>query len=315
MGGGKKVPMLSFLIRRLLQTIPTVLAVVLLVFVLFSVVPGSIVSSMSDDADPQVELRLKKQLGLDDPVYVRFGAYIAKLATGDFGTSFRTREPVTAMIAKRAWPTLQLIFTAMAFSVLLGVPLGFIAALRPGGLVDSAAMVLAVSGLSIAKFWLGLVMMYVFALKLGWLPSFGYGDGGLKYLLLPAVTLGVSPMALFARTTRAAVLEIMTADFVRTARSKGMSETRVVKWHVMRNALVIILTTVGLQFGGLMGQAVVVEKLFSWPGIGSLLVDSVLQRDIPAVQGSILVVVLAFLAINLLIDLLYGVIDPRIRYA
>lgn len=307
--------MLSFLLRRLLQTIPTVLAVVLLVFVLFSVVPGSIVTSMSDDADPQVELRLKKQLGLDDPVYMRFGAYIAKLATGDFGTSFRTREPVTAMIAKRAWPTLQLIFAAMAFSVVIGVPLGFIAALKPGGIVDTLAMVVAVSGLSIAKFWLGLVLMYLFALKLGWLPSFGYGDGGLKYLLLPAVTLGVSPMALFARTTRAAVLEIMTADFVRTARSKGMSETRVVKWHVMRNALVIILTTVGLQFGGLMGQAVVVEKLFSWPGIGSLLVDSVLQRDIPAVQGSILVVVLAFLAINLLIDVLYGVIDPRIRYA
>lgn len=307
--------MLSFVIRRLLQTIPTVLAVVLMIFVLFSVVPGSIVSSMSDDADPQVELRMKKQLGLDDPVYVRFGVYIAKLATGDFGTSFRTREPVTAMIAKRAWPTLQLICAAMAFAVLLGVPLGFVAALRPGGIVDTLAMVLAVSGLSIAKFWLGLVLMYLFALKLGWLPSFGYGDGGPKYLLLPALTLGVSPMALFARTTRAAVLEIMTADFVRTARSKGMSESRVVKWHVMRNALVIILTTVGLQFGGLMGQAVVVEKLFSWPGIGSLLVDSVLQRDIPAVQGSILVVVLAFLAINLLIDVLYGVIDPRIRYA
>ncbi|MCK1313751.1 ABC transporter permease [Bradyrhizobium sp. 23] len=307
--------MLSFLFRRLLQTIPTVLAVVALVFVLFSVVPGSIVSSMSDDADPQVELRMKKQLGLDDPVYVRFGAYIAKLATGDFGTSFRTREPVTFMIAKRIWPTLQLIFTAMAFSVVIGVPLGFIAALKPGGIVDTLAMVVAVSGLSIAKFWLGLLLMYLFALKLGWLPSFGYGDGGLKYLILPAVTLGVSPMALFARTTRAAVLEIMTADFVRTARSKGMSETRVVKWHVMRNALVIILTTVGLQFGGLMGQAVVVEKLYSWPGIGSLLVDSVLQRDIPAVQGSILVVVLSFLAINLLIDVLYGVIDPRIRYA
>jgi len=307
--------MLSFLFRRLLQTIPTVLAVVALVFVLFSVVPGSIVSSMSDDADPQVELRMKKQLGLDDPVYVRFGAYIAKLATGDFGTSFRTREPVTFMIAKRIWPTLQLIFTAMAFSVVIGVPLGFIAALKPGGIVDTLAMVVAVSGLSIAKFWLGLVLMYLFALKLGWLPSFGYGDGGLKYLILPAVTLGVSPMALFARTTRAAVLEIMTADFVRTARSKGMSETRVVKWHVMRNALVIILTAIGLQFGALMGQAVVVEKLFSWPGIGSLLVDSVLQRDIPAVQGSILVVVLSFLAINLLIDVLYGVIDPRIRYA
>ncbi len=309
------MPMLSFLFRRLLQTIPTVLAVVALVFVLFSVVPGSIVSSMSDDSDPQVELRMKKQLGLDDPVYVRFGVYIAKLATGDFGTSFRTREPVTTMIAKRIWPTLQLIVAAMAFAVVIGVPLGFVAALKPGGIVDTLAMVVAVSGLSIAKFWLGLVLMYFFALKLGWLPSFGYGDGGLKYLILPAVTLGVSPMALFARTTRAAVLEIMTADFVRTARSKGMSETRVVKWHVMRNALVIILTTVGLQFGALMGQAVVVEKLFSWPGIGSLLVDSVLQRDIPAVQGSILVVVLSFLAINLLVDVLYGVIDPRIRYA
>lgn len=307
--------MLAFLFRRLLQAIPTALAVVALVFVLFSVVPGSIVSSMSDDSDPQVELRMKKQLGLDQPVYVRFGTYIAGLATGNLGTSFRTREPVTTMIAKRLWPTLQLVFAAMAFSVVIGVPLGFIAALRPGGVVDTLAMVVAVSGLSIAKFWLGLVLMYVFALKLGWLPSFGYGDGGLKNLILPAMTLGVSPMALFARTTRAAVLEIMTADFVRTARSKGMSETRVVKWHVMRNALVIILTTVGLQFGALMGQAVVVEKLFSWPGIGSLLVDSVLQRDIPAVQGSILVVVLAFLAINLLIDLLYGVIDPRIRYA
>jgi peptide/nickel transport system permease protein len=258
---------------------------------------------------------MKKQLGLDDPVYIRFGGYIGRLAMGDFGTSFRTREPVTSMIAKRMWPTLQLIFAAIVLAIAIGVPLGFIAALQPGSIVDTISMVVAVSGLSIAKFWLGLLLMYVFALKLGWLPSFGYGDGGLKYLILPAVTLGVSPMALLARTTRAAVLEIMTADFVRTARSKGMSETRVVKWHVMRNALVLILTTIGLQFGALMGQAVVVEKLFSWPGIGSLLVDSVLQRDIPAVQGSILVVVLFFLTINTLIDVLYGVIDPRIRYA
>jgi len=307
--------MLSFAIRRILQTIPTVLAVVLVVFVLFSIVPGSIVTNMSDDGDPQIAERMKKQLGLDQPVYVRFGTYIAKLAMGDFGTSFRTREPVTTMIAKRSWPTLQLVFAAMAFAVVIGVPLGFIAALKPGGIIDTFSMFVAVSGLSMAKFWLGLLLMYLFALKLGWLPSFGYGDGSLKYLILPAVTLGVSPISLLARTTRAAVLEIMSADFVRTARSKGMSETRVVKWHVTRNALVIILTTVGLQFGALMGQAVVVEKLFSWPGLGSLLVDSVLQRDVPAVQGSILVVVFFFLAINLVIDLLYGVIDPRIRYS
>lgn len=310
--------MLSFVLRRILQTVPTVLAVVLVVFVLFSVVPGSIVSSMSDDGrgptDPAVVERMKKQLGLDDPVHVRFGKYIARLATGDFGTSFRTREPVGTMIAKRMWPTLQLVFAAMMFAIAVGVPLGFVAALRPGGIVDTVSMVVAVSGLSMAKFWLGLLLMYLFALKLGWLPSFGYGDGSFKYLILPAVTLGVSPMALLARTTRAAVLEIMTADFVRTARSKGMSEFRVLEWHVMRNALVIILTTIGLQFGALMGQAVVVEKLFSWPGIGSLLVDSVLQRDVPAVQGSILVIVLFFLTVNTLVDAAYAVIDPRIRF-
>jgi ABC-type dipeptide/oligopeptide/nickel transport system permease component len=263
--------------------------------------------------DVQVMERMKKELGLDDPVHVRFTTYLGKLARGDLGTSFRTREPVTSMLAKRMWPTLQLIFAAMLLAIVLGIPLGFVAALKPGGIVDMASMVVAVSGLSMPKFWLGLLLMYLFALTLGWLPSFGYGEP--KYLILPAVALGVSPMALLARTTRAAVLEIMTADYVRTARSKGMSEARVVEWHVMRNALVLILTTIGLQFGALMGQAVVVEKLFSWPGIGSLLVDSVQQRDIPAVQGSILVAVLFFLIINMLVDLLYVVIDPRIKYA
>ncbi len=158
--------------------------------------------------------------------------------------------------------------------------------MRPGGVIDAASMFTAVSGLSIPKFWFGLLLMYLFALKLGWFPTFGYG--GWWYLVLPAVTLGVSPLALLARTTRAAVLEVINADFVRTARSKGMSETRVVRWHVVRNVAVIVLTTLGLQFGSLMGQAVVVEKLFSWPGIGSLLVDSVFARDIPAVQGCIL---------------------------
>ena len=174
-------------------------------------------------------------------------------------------------------------------------------------------MFTAVSGLSIPKFWLGLLLMYLFALKLGWFPTFGYG--GWWYLVLPAVTLGVSPLALLARTTRAAVLEVINADFVRTARSKGMSETRVVRWHVMRNVAVIVLTTLGLQFGSLMGQAVVVEKLFSWPGIGSLLVDSVFQRDIPAVQGCILLIVLFFLVVNTLVDIACAVIDPRIKYS
>lgn len=310
--------MLAFAVRRLLQTIPTLLAVVMLIFVLFSVIPGSFASSLGDDGrglDAQVMERMRKELGLDDPVHVRFGHYVSKLAVGDFGTSFRTREPVTTLLGKRMWPTLQLVFAAMAFAIVIGVPLGFLAALKKGSILDSASIIVAVSGLSLPKFWFGLLLMYLFALKLHWLPSFGYGDGDLKHLILPAITLGVSPMALFARTTRAAVLEIMTADFVRTARSKGMSETRVITWHVARNALVLIVTTIGLQFGSLMGQAVVVEKLFSWPGLGSLLVDSVVQRDIPAVQGAILVIVLFFLAINTLVDLLYAVIDPRIKYS
>ncbi len=308
--------MLAFAFRRTLQSFPTIAAVALVVFVLFSVIPGSIATSMEDGRGPvdaAVAERMRKELGLDDPVYVRFANYATKLAVLDLGVSFRSREPVSQLLAKRMWPTLQLTLAAMAFAILIGVPLGFVAAMRPGSLIDAVSMVTAVSGLSIPKFWFGLLLMYLFALKLGWFPTFGYG--GWWYLVLPAVTLGVSPLALLARTTRAAVLEVVNADFVRTARSKGMSETRVVRWHVMRNVAVIVLTTLGLQFGSLMGQAVVVEKLFSWPGIGSLLVDSVFQRDIPAVQGCILVIVLFFLIVNTLVDIACAVIDPRIKYA
>jgi peptide/nickel transport system permease protein len=308
--------MLAYAFRRTLQSFPTVAAVALVVFVLFSVIPGSIATSMSDDGrgamDAEVVQRMRKELGLDDPVYVRFAKYVGNLAVLDLGTSFRSREPVSQLLAKRMWPTMQLVLAAMGFAIVVGVPLGFVAAMRPGGVIDAVSMVTAVSGLSIAKFWFGLLLMYLFALKLGWFPTFGYG--GWWYLVLPAVTLGVSPLALLARTTRAAALEVINADFVRTARSKGMSEARVVRWHVVRNVAVIVLTTLGLQFGSLMGQAVVVEKLFSWPGIGSLLVDSVFQRDIPAVQGCILLIVLFFLVVNTLVDIACAVIDPRIKY-
>jgi peptide/nickel transport system permease protein len=308
-----------FIARRLLQTVPTIASVVLLIFLMFSVIPGSFASSMGDDGrggmDAQVVERMRKELGLDDPIGKRFLTYIGNIATGNLGISFRTREPVTKMIAGRLWPSLKLTLAAMGLAIVIGIPLGFIAAARPGGIVDMLSMAGAVSGLSLPKFWFGLMLMYLFALVLGWLPSFGYGDGSLRYLILPAITLGVSPMALLARTTRVAVIEVMNADFVRTARSKGMSDMRVLTWHVMRNAMVLVLTTIGLQFGSLMGQAVVVEKLFSWPGLGSLLVDSVFQRDIPAVQGSILVIVLFFLVINTLVDIAYVIIDPRIRYS
>lgn len=309
--------MLRFTIRRVLQMIPTVVAVALLIFVIFSVVPGSFASSLMAegkmDADPALMERMNREFGLDKPLYERFGNYLYDLSRFDLGTSFRTRQPVAQMINERVWASVKLAIAAMVFAALIGVPLGFIAALRPGSLLDTSTMVGAVSGLSLPQFWLGLLFMYLFALKLGWLPSFGYGDGSFSNLVLPAVTLGFAPLALLARTTRAGVLDVLSADFIRTAHSKGMSPAKVVRWHVARNALVLIVTTIGLQFGSLMGQAVVIEKLFSWPGIGSLLVDSVAVRDIPTVQSTILVIVLWFLVLNTFIDLIYAAIDPRIK--
>lgn len=309
--------MLRFTLRRILQVIPTVIVVALLIFIIFSVVPGTFAASLFADgkraADPQMIARLNEEFGLNKPLMERFVTYVTDLAQFDLGTSFRTRQPVIDLISDRMGASLQLAIAAMVFALVVGVPLGFLAALRPGSVLDTVTMIGAVSGLSMPQFWLGLLMMYLFALQLNWLPSFGYGDGSFRNLILPAVTLGVTPLALLARTTRAGVLDVLNADFIRTAHSKGMSEMKVVRWHVARNALVLIVTTVGLQFGSLIGQAVVIEKLFAWPGIGSLLVDSVAIRDIPVVQGTILVIVLWFLLINTAVDLIYAAIDPRIK--
>ena len=312
-----EVLMPYFILRRVLQIIPTVIVVALLIFVIFSVVPGTFAASLFADgkraADPELIARLNEEFGLNKPLAERFWTYVTDLARFDLGVSFRTRQPVIDLINDRMGASLQLAIAAMVFALVVGVPLGFLAALRPGSLLDTVTMVGAVSGLSMPQFWLGLLLMYLFALQLNWLPSFGYGDGSFRHLILPAVTLGLTPLALLARTTRAGVLDVLNADFIRTAHSKGMSEAKVVHWHVARNALVLIVTTVGLQFGSLIGQAVVIEKLFAWPGIGSLLVDSVAIRDIPVVQGTILVIVLWFLVINTAVDLIYAAIDPRIK--
>ncbi|HEV7256865.1 MAG TPA: ABC transporter permease [Bosea sp. (in: a-proteobacteria)] len=311
--------MLPYVFRRLLQAIPILLAVAALIFVLFSVIPGNFASTQMADGRSVVDAatiaRMNEQFGLNDPLHLRFAKYIGDLVTFDLGNSFRTRQPVVWALAERLWPSLQLAFAAMFFAIVIGVPLGFLAALKPGSWIDMLSMIFAVSGLSLPMFWLGLLLMYAFALTLGWFPSFGYGDGDLRYIVLPAIALGVSPLALLARTSRAAVLEVMNADFIRTARAKGASEIRVMRWHVLRNALVIVLTTLGLQFGSVIGQAVVVEKLFAWPGLGSLLVDSVTLRDIPVVQGCILTIVLFFLVVNIAVDVLCAVVDPRIKYS
>ena len=310
--------MCRFVIRRLLQFIPTILGVTLILFVLLNVLPGNAALTAMGERDrgldPQYIESMKKLWGLDKPLHVRYVDYMTKLAHGDLGLSFLRREPVNALVLERLGPSLSLAVVAMGIAVALGIPLGFLSALRRGSWLDTLSMVGAVSGVSMPQFWLGLLLMYALAVALPLLPTSGYGDGSPRYLLMPAFTLGVSYMALLARTTRASVVEIKAADYIRTARAKGLSEIRVNRKHVLRNTLILVLTTAGLQFGALIGNTVIVEKLFSWPGVGSLLVDSIFQRDIPVTQGCVLLIILAFFVINLTVDILYALIDPRIEY-
>jgi peptide/nickel transport system permease protein len=310
--------MLAYAVRRLLQFIPTILAISLIMFALLNVLPGNaalMAAGVQDRGlDPKFVEQMKKQWDLDKPLHVRYLKYARNLARGDLGLSFLRREPVRALILARFWPTLKLAMAAMIIAVSIGLPLGFLSALRQGSWLDAFSMVAAVSGVSMPQFWLGLLLMFFLSVKMRLLPTSGYGEGGLLHLILPAITLGAGYMALLARTTRAAVLEILNTDYVRTAQAKGLPEMLIHRKHVLRNALILVLTTAGLQFGALIGQTVIVEKLFSWPGIGSLLVDTIFQRDIPVVQGCVLLIILVFLVVNLAVDLLYAVIDPRIEY-
>jgi len=310
--------MLLYALRRLLQFIPTVLVISLIMFFLLNVLPGN-AALMADGVQDRgmdakyVEQMLKKW-DLDKPLHLRYWVYLKKLAQGNMGLSFLRGEDVRQVLLARFWPTLKLALAAMLIAIGVGVPLGFVSALRHGSWLDALSMIGAVSGVSIPQFWLGLLLMFLLSVKLPLLPTSGYGDGSLLHLILPAITLGVGYMALLARTTRAAVMEILTADYVRTAEAKGLSRFVINGKHVLRNALILVLTTAGLQFGSLIGQTVIVEKLFSWPGIGSLLVDTIFQRDIPVVQGCVLLIILVFLCVNLAVDLLYALIDPRIEY-
>ena len=310
--------MFAYSIRRLLQFIPTILGVTLIVFLLLNVLPGNAALTALAESDrgldPKYVEAMKQLWGLDKPLHERYFDYMLKLAQGDLGRSFLRRDPVIGLVLERVGPTLKLAVAAMFIALGLGIPLGFFSALRQGSWLDTTSMIGAVSGVSMPQFWLGLLLMYALAVALPLLPTSGYGDGGLRHLLMPAFTLGVSYMALLARTTRAAVVEIKLADFIRTARAKGLAETVINYKHILRNALILVLTTAGLQFGALIGNTVIVEKLFSWPGVGSLLVDSIFQRDIPVTQGCVLLLILGFLVINLTVDMLYALIDPRIEY-
>jgi ABC-type dipeptide/oligopeptide/nickel transport system permease component len=310
--------MFAYALRRLLQFIPTILAITLIIFVLLNVLPGNAALMAAGDQDrgnisAKFVEQMKKEWGLDKPLYQRYAIYLKGIVTGDLGLSFLRREPVAQLLLERLWPTFRLAIAAMVVAVGFGIPLGFYSALHQGRLPDTITMMGAVSGVSMPQFWLGLLLMYFVSVKLQLLPPQGYGDGSFRHIILPAFTLGVGYIGLLARTTRAAVVEILTTDYIRTARAKGLSDFLINRKHVMRNALILIMTTASLQFGELLAQTVIVEKLFSWPGLGSLLVDSIFQRDIPITQGCILVIICTFLMVNLIVDLLYGVIDPRIR--
>ena len=309
--------MVTFLVRRLIQFIPTLLAVTFIIFILLNVMPGDaalLSGNPRGGTDPKVIEALREKWGLNDPLPIRYVRFLGNLVKGDLGISFRLDRKVSEVINERLFVTLRLAACAMLFAVIGGVGLGFFSAIHQGSALDIIAMISAVTGMSIPNFWLGLMLMYLVGVLLGILPTSGYGGGDLAHLILPAFTLGVRYMALLARMSRSAVLDVVHEDYVNTARSKGLAEQAVQFRHIFRNALIPVITIAGLQFGGMLASTVVVETVFSWSGIGSLLVESIFRRDVPVLQGCILIIVVAFLVINLLVDLAYGYLDPRIQY-
>ncbi|MFA5907638.1 MAG: nickel ABC transporter permease [Vicinamibacterales bacterium] len=304
--------MVRFLVRRVLLTIPVLLGVATLVFSMIHLVPGDPAQAMlGDGASPQDIAELRGNLGLDRPLPAQYATFLRNAITGDLGKSFRTGQPVTLMIAERVPATAELAFAAMAVALLLAIPLGIVAAVWRNTLADHAAMTFALAGISIPNFWLGPLLAIVFAVELGWLPVSGRGT--LAHLVLPAVSLGLALSAILARMTRASLLEELGELYVRAARARGVSPASAVLRHAMRNSLIPLVTIVALQFGAVLTGAVITETIFAWPGIGRLLIQSIGFRDYPMVQGCILLIAVTYVTVNLLTDLMYGVLDPRIR--
>jgi ABC-type dipeptide/oligopeptide/nickel transport system permease component len=305
--------MTRFVLRRLLLTLPVLFGVATLVFSLIHLVPGDPVEAMlGESASPVDVADMRARLGLDRPLLVQYARFMAGTLRGDLGRSLRTSEPVTSAIAARMPATLELAVAAMVIAVLIAIPLGILAAVRAGTRVDHAATTLALIGISMPNFWLGPLLAIVFAVELGWLPVSGRGT--LAHLVLPAVTLGASLAAIVARMTRASMIEELREPYVLSARARGVSRARAVLKHAFRNSLIPIVTVLGLQFGSVLTGAIITETIFAWPGVGRLLVQSITARDYPAVQGCILLIAITYVSVNLLVDVLYGVLDPRIRY-
>jgi peptide/nickel transport system permease protein len=313
--------MLNYVLRRILATIPVMIVVALFVFSLLYVAPGDPAAVIAgDQATPADVARIRASLGLDRPFLIRFGEWSWQILHGDLGTSIFTNLPVATMIAQRVEPTLSLLAVTLSFAVTVAVPMGVVAAWRADTLIDRAIMAFAVLGFSVPVFVIGYVLAYVFGLELDWLPVQGYTpltEGvapWIENLILPALTLGCVYIALIARTTRAAMLEVLEQDYIRTARAKGISQAGLLYVHALKNAAVPIVTVIGIGIALLIGGAVVTETVFAIPGIGRLTVDAILRRDYPVIQGVVLLFSFVYVIVNLLVDLTYTVLDPRIRY-
>jgi peptide/nickel transport system permease protein len=305
--------MLNYTLRRILIAIPSLFGVLIVIFLMVRLAPGDPALYLAGEfADQATIERIRVRFGLDRPIHEQFGIYLQRLAQLDLGRSTRTNRAVVDDLAQFFPNTVELALASIVIAFLIGVPAGVLAAVRQNTWADAVVMVGALIGVSMPVFWFGLLAILFFSVQLGWFPVAGRGT--FAHLILPAVTLGVSSMAIIARMTRSALLEVLSQDYVRTALAKGLRARVVILKHALRNALIPVITVIGLEFGSLMAGAVLTETVFTWPGIGRLLVTSILARDYPVVQGSVLLIATSFIVINILVDLVYAFIDPRIRY-
>lgn len=311
----------TYIIRRLINLIPTLLVVAIIIFLITRIIPGDPASIMLGPQASVDEIsKLRKELGLDDPFYLQFFSYITDLLQLNLGYSYTYSSPVIDLIAERFPNTIILAFAALAFSLLIGIPAGILAAIKQNKITDYIVMLVSLVGVSIPIFWLGIMLVLLFSVNLGWLPATGmatFNDGFIpfiKHLVLPALALSTIPMATFARITRSSMLEVISQDYIKTARSKGIKDYLVIWKHAFKNALIPILTVLGMQVSNLLGGAVLTETIFSWPGMGRLIVDAIDKRDFVVVQGTVIFIAFLFVLINLIVDILYKIVNPKVSF-
>lgn len=304
--------MARYALRRLGHTILVIFGISLISFIFLHMTGDPVGLMLPQDATREQIEALRSQLGLDDPVFVQYLRFLVNALQGDLGRSIYSHEPVSILILERMPATLELAFAALVGALLVAVPIGILSALKRGSLMDTLSMLVALFGLSMPHFWLGIMLMMLFSVELGWLPT--SGRGGIEHLIMPATALGLSLVALFARLTRSAMLEVLGQDYIRTARAKGLAEILVVGKHALKNAMIPLVTVTGMQFGILLGGAVIIEAVFAWPGVGRLIVQAILDRDYPVVQAAVMFLAVIFVTVNFLVDMLYIWLDPNISY-